>query len=258
MRYLKLFPVLIALIVTANALHCYGHNQSLVERCNEISIKIEELWGESSARVLVVEDSRSYIVGTPFSKYYELHVNVKESRMLDCILAHELTHAVELERGLVASKWFIEGQADLSCYLLFPDEYKLKGYEEWVSKGFGDLNPYFVGITFLYFVMKRYHLSPRELWSFSSLNDSEVFKYFAEALDSCVDPFHVCPGRFTGVISFEEGGWGVGNYYSGNGLKVGSIIVLKGKGSIVSLTQPLLPTLFLRRRRRAIKANKSN
>ncbi|ALU12778.1 hypothetical protein EYM_07430 [Ignicoccus islandicus DSM 13165] len=245
MRYLKVFLLLTLLSATIFSIKCVSNYEPLQERCTRVAIEVEELWGYSDAIVYLVNDTVSFVSGVPESGVYELHIDINMEEILDCILAHELTHVLQLERGLRSQKWFLEGQADLSCYLLYPNEYKFKGYIEWVTTGYGNFDPYFFGITTLYFILKSKGIVTTELWKYSSLSFNEALGYFVKALSTCEVPFGVCPKAPMGAIYIKGSGWAKGTYYIGEGARYGSIIILRNGGMVINLPQPSVLSIFI-------------
>ncbi len=240
---LRGLALLLALIALANAMRCVSSNAEYLKLCEEVAPKVEALWGKVRAVVVLVPDSKSFTVGEPRSGSYVVHLSSPDP----CTLAHELTHAIELERGLYEPRWFAEGLAELSCYLLYPGLYARRGYAGWVGKGYGDYDPYFFGLTVVYY----WYAKGGDVWSLANKDFAFAAKLFAEALESGVTPYSAVPHPPPfGYVELDRG-WAYGGRPEGQYWKFGEVEVFYGKGKVawgsVPFILPPLPPRWLKR-----------
>jgi len=227
--------------LAALAMTCVSEDPDLRKACEEVAPKVEALWGKARARVELRLGEANYASGVP--GLHEYAVSLRELNY--CTLAHELTHVIEMERGAYWPLWFAEGLAELSCYLLYPELYKRSGYAEWVTRGFGDLSPYFFGLTVLYYL----YVNGEDVWSARKMSLYEAAKVFAEAVSSGVTPYGVVPVPPPfGEVELEEG-WAYGGSPSGEYWKFGKVEVFYGPGKVSYLPflALVLPPSWLRK-----------
>ena len=232
--------LLLALASAAWALTCVSSNPSLLKACEQVAPKVEALWGRADATVALKFGDSNYASGVPGS--HEYRVVLKELNL--CTLAHELTHVIEMERGAYEPRWFAEGLAELTCYLLYPDLYRRTGYPEWVEKGYGAWSPYFFGLTVLYYLYSR----GEDVWEAKNLSLYEAAEVFAKALEEGATPFGVKPSQPALGYVRLRGGWAYGGLPSGDYWKFGKVEVFYGPGAVEYLPflVPPLPPSWLR------------
>ncbi len=196
---MKLVAALLLLVSLIFGMRCISNDSSLLKLCVEVSRRVEGLWGHVGATVVVVRGKEYKTIGSLNSERYTVVMEDENP----CALAHELTHVVELYRGYLGEDWFMEGLADLSCYLLYPDLYP-KEYILWISKGYGEYDSYFFGLTVTYYAyVKGMNVFKLKDWSYL-----QAAKLFARALEEGITPFGVkpYPPPF-GTVRIEGKGW---------------------------------------------------
>jgi len=228
----------LALLLAAQlalALTCVSSDLRLEALCKEVAPKVEALWGKVDAVVRLELGGRNFAVGEPLSHEYKVVLASPDP----CTLAHELTHVIELERGAYSPDWFAEGLAELSCYLLYPDLYAERGYEEWVERGYGAYSPYYFGLTVLYYAYSKGY----DVWELPRLSFKEASKLFARALEEGVTPYGVKPRNPLLLKVKLERGWAYGGSPSGEYWKFGKVEVFYGPGEVTYGLPFILPVL---------------
>lgn len=241
---MKVIVILLAALPLLFSLSCYSQVPALLRLCNDVAPKVEALWGEVNAKVIVVPGNSYKTVGTPYGKTFT--ITMKDYNV--CAMAHELTHVFELSKGYLGEDWFNEGLADLTCYLLYPDSYP-KEYIAWIEKGYGEYDSYFFGLTVLYYAYSK----GMNLIELRRLNYLEASRLFAKALEEGVTPFSVKPHPPPfGEVRIEGKGWAYTKDSVG-GIVIGHVTVFTN-GGIAKFPWPaLLPVFLLRRRGRGSK-----
>ena len=227
--------LLLLLVPLALAMTCVSSYPKLQSLCEEVAPKVEALWGKVNATVELAYGSHYLTTGRPLSHQYL--VQLKEPN--PCALAHELTHVIELEKGAYSPKWFAEGLADLSCYLLYPQLYKESGYVQWVERGYGGYSPYFFGVTVLYYE----YVAGGDVWGARLLTFKEASEIFARALEEGLTPYGVRPGRPAFVEVELSKGWAFGGSPSGEYWKFNNVEVFYGPGKVSYALPFILPLL---------------
>ena len=241
---MKVVVVLLALLPLLFTMSCHSQVPELLKLCQEIAPKVEALWGDTKANVMIVLGNSYKTEGTPYGN--DFVITMKDYNV--CAMAHELTHVVELSKGYLGEDWFNEGLADLTCYLLYPNSYP-KEYIAWIEKGYGEYDSYFFGLTVLYYAYSK-GMNVLELRNLSYL---EAAKLFAKALEEGITPFSVKPHPPPfGEVKIEGKGWAYTRDSVG-GVVIGHVTVFID-GGIARFSWPaLLPLFVLRKRGRRLR-----
>ena len=240
----KLMLVSLLLLELGWALTCTSPSPSLLELCKRVGVRVERLWGKVNATVLVERGSEDYT--TQRGDIYLIHLR----DVNECTMAHELTHVIQLYRKVRAPLWYLEGQAQLSCYLLFPNEFKETGFVEWLKRGYGELDPYDFGLVVLYFL----YFTKGNIEYALSIPKSKALEIFATALHYCITPYNMCPGSFHGVVRGTGLWWVKADVVEGADIRVGKVAIVNGEGLAYSVPSPSILALvgaLLRRVRRS-------
>lgn len=239
----KMILVSLLLLELAWGITCTSPSPELLELCRRVGARVEKLWGEANVTVLVQRGSEDYATQRGGVYFISLR-DVNE-----CTMAHELTHVIQMYRKVKAPLWYLEGQAQLSCYLLYPNEFKRTGFVEWLKRGYGELDPYNFGLVVLYF----FYVTRGDIGYALLLPKSKVLKTFAFALNYCITPYNECPGTFHGIVKGTGVWWVRADVVEGAKIKVGKVAIVEGEGSAYSLPAPSilgLAGVLLRRVRR--------
>ncbi len=224
---LLLFSVIV-LVLPLSALTCVSNNHTLLSLCRKVAPKVEDLWGELNATVVITYGKSDYTTQLNDGVYL---ISLKD--IDKCTMAHELTHVYQFAEHVNSTKWALEGVAQLTCYLLFPTEFKQKGFVSWIERGYGYLDDYDFGLVVAYYLYRVGNLN--NIYSLSYDNAIEIF---AKALHTCTTPYSLCPGTFTGKIS-GNGKWWANTPYSEGAVKViDGISIFNGYGVAFSYPVP--------------------
>ncbi len=214
--------LLAAMIFSFN---CQG---PLAKLCTEVGPKVSALWWKSNATVYVVKDDVCFAEG-PYGNAFIVHLCSPNP----ALLAHELTHVLQIERGLEGPLWLIEGMAELSAYLLYPNLHSPYYEEAWLSRGYGSLNGtigiYGGGLVIVYSV---YEEKGKEgvLSLFNKINYKEVAEILAKRLANCDTPHNLCPSKLREVVSLAPLSWAGSSDASGEVVIYKDVAVAYGKG----------------------------
>ncbi|UXD22895.1 hypothetical protein IPA_09360 [Ignicoccus pacificus DSM 13166] len=244
MAKVKVIIVLVILLIPLWSLKCYSSNPKLLSMCESVAPKVEKLWGKVDAIVYLKDGLTNATIGSYHSNNFTIVLNDPDY----CTVAHELTHVIQLYKGIKGPRWFLEGQADLSCYLLYPNEYGKRGYITWLREGFGELDPYRFGITILYYLFKK----KGNVYLALNFSHEDALLYFVKALRSCTTPFDICPGPLSVDVSGNGTWWANTDKVKGNVTVIDGIAIFHGYGEAYAIPSPALISVILtslRRRR---------
>ncbi len=206
------------------SLNCQG---PLANLCNVVAPKVEALWWKSNATVYVTLDSSCFTEG-PFGNSFVVHLCSKDPS----ILAHELTHVLQIERGLRGPLWLIEGMAELTSYLLYPSLHNPYYEERWLTKGYGYLNDtegiYGGGLVILYSVYEELG-KEGVLRLFDNINYKEIASIVAKHLATCDTPHNLCPSYLKKTVLLGPLSWAGSDRVDGNAIVIGKVAVAYGK-----------------------------
>ena len=219
--------------------NCQG---PLAPLCTQVGARVEGLWWKSNATVLVIPDKACFTEG-PYGNTFVIHLCSQNP----AIMAHELTHVLQLERGLEGPLWLIEGMAELTAYLLYPNFHNPYYVEKWLSRGYGSLNDtdgvYGGGLVLLYSVYKE---KGKEgvLSLFNKIDYKELAKILARHLAVCDTPHNICPSKLKRKVILSPLSWAGSAEAKGKVVVYGNVAVAYGR----AVARPLpsfAPSLLL-------------